>query len=162
MIVMLNWRLANIMLALNIVLLQIQRCTSPSSGGGPHKHARICIANVQNSASRAFRRALGSVVIFAVNTRLRVRSCGQRRFACVHALLCSFAITESFPRSERRPKLAETSRSCARSSSWRRIWRDTWTGSLRPKTSTPTTRTRPTRRASATVSNLDGCYFGLL
>lgn len=62
---------------------------------------------------------------------------------------------ESFPKSERRPRPGETSRSYGRSSSWRRTWKATWTGSPRRRTSTPRTRRRGTRRASVTVSFLN-------
>lgn len=84
-------------------------------------------------------------------------------FALTHADLCMcmfvfvydccFHIAESSPRRERKLKLEETSRSCVRSSSWRRTWRATWTGSLRLKILTLTTRTRLRRGASETVSN---------
>ena len=78
--------------------------------------------------------------------------CAPVYLLCLCLCTCASKNPESSPRRERRPKLVETSRSCVRSSSWRRIWRVIWTGSLRQKTLTPTTRMRPMRRANATVS----------
>lgn len=67
----------------------------------------------------------------------------------LHSLL-----PESFPKRERRPRLGEISRSCERSSSWKRTWRATWTGSLRQRTSTLRMRTKAwMKRSPETVSS---------
>lgn len=54
----------------------------------------------------------------------------------------SLYFSESSPKSERRPKLVGISRNSERNSSWRRIWRVTWTGSHRQRTSTLKMTTR--------------------
>uniref|UniRef100_A0A3B5PXN3 Ion transport domain-containing protein n=1 Tax=Xiphophorus maculatus TaxID=8083 RepID=A0A3B5PXN3_XIPMA len=54
---------------------------------------------------------------------------------------CRLNVSESSVRKGRRPKPGETSRSFGRSSRWRRICVDTWTGSLRRRTWMNWTRT---------------------
>lgn len=97
----------------------------------------------------------GYVYIFTFHFSNRKVKKKQKNFLNQACVLSLFLLAESFPKSVKRPKLAATSRSCARSSSWRRTLRATWTGSRKPRTSTPRTRRRGTRRASAIVSYQD-------
>lgn len=65
-----------------------------------------------------------------------------------------YLLPESFPKRGRRPRLGEISKSCERNSSWKKISKAIWTGSLRQKTSTLRMRMKAwMRRDPETVSS---------